>query len=233
MDMVRLYQLKDTPENADFLYKPYEYVISHGGLVHESRYNKVYEGALLTEMSATAVRDSIKNKPRRAFSKRAPGTGDVITMEHTGMIECYYLDPYGMVPLNGFFTEPSRMLLTPSTTEYVLSGKPGLWQVADAVTVENTTFFLLESMEYGRQAAGIITDAEGHILTDDNTNDFDDAAIAMIRRWLHPEEKTIIISKQPHGKQEQAAGERESVRKRLKEKLAKVHGDPPISDERL
>lgn len=202
MDMYRIYQLKNTEENKKFLFQSFEYVISHGGTVHVSRYNMVYEGALLTAASATDVRDAIKRKPGKAFSDRPPGTGDVITISHPGTTECYYLDTYGMVSISGFLGEvPSdNKPLTPSTSNYVLAGKAGTWQVVDTVTVEDHVFFQLESMEFGRRSACIITDATGHIITDNNRNDFDDETIALIKRTLHPEQTTIIVSKQPHGK---------------------------------
>lgn len=202
MDMYRLYQLKNTKENAEFLFQSFEYVISHGGTVHISRYNMVYEGALLTAASATDVRDTIKRKPGRAFSDKPPGTGDVMTINHSGTTECFYLDTYGMIPVSGFLGEvPSgSMALTPATSNYVLPGKPGTWRVVDTIKIEDNTFFQLESMEFGRRSACIITDASGHIITDDNRNDFDNETIALIKRTLHPEQTTIVVSKQPHGK---------------------------------
>lgn len=278
-NMYCLYQMKDEPGNAAFLHQSYEYVISHGGSVTESRYDCVYKGLLLKDMSASTVRKTIQSKPRRVFSNRAPGLGDVVTMDMDGQTECYYLDDIGMVRLAGFFesTVSESAPLTPYSTNFHISGKPGLWQVADTVTVEGQVFFLMESMEHGRQAAGIISDAVGHIVTDDARNDFDDETVLLIRKFILPDmpiqmpQQSQSISAQVHTKPEQerfhrfyengtyersssseATEEsnynmidgqnnnakkkdvsRESVRKRLKEKQAILHGSKQNRQEKI
>lgn len=268
-DMYCLYQLKDIPENKKFLYQSYEYVISNGGAVIVNRYDKVYEGMLLTGMTASSVRQAINDKPRRAFSNRAPGVGDVITMDWAGETECYYLDDLGMVRIIGFFeTEADGFSpLTPESVNVRIRNKPGLWQVADTLTVEDTVFFLLENTEFGRKAAGIITDAEGRIVWDNVVNDFDDEAVHRIKQFLHPEHPMPVSSNQVHEKpdperyqlfyengtyERSSSAEaseanynmidgqnnnakspeiRVSVRKRLRQKQALLHGKPADRDE--
>ena len=270
--MYRLYQMKDTPENHGFLYQPFEYVITHGGLIHESRYDKVYEGALLKEMTVTSVRNTVQQKPRKTFSQRAPGTGDVITMDHMGVTECYYLDPCGMVLVDGFFTAISSVNapLTPHTTNYTPRGMTGLWQVADTAVVDDHMFFLLESMKYKKKADCLILDAEGNVVIEHQRKDFDKTTLARLRRIVHPETKPLNEAKQAHAKPQlehhqkyfengtyERSGssevteeqnynmidgrknntkrpeDRVSVRQRLREKLALVHGEPLPSSERM
>lgn len=265
-----LYQMKNTPGNADYLYRPYEYLYSHRVIVHVSRYDKVYEAVLLNEMPITSIRDALLKKPKRTFSNRALGTGDVITIEFPEKVECYYFDSVGMVPVKEFFSELASegSRITPTTKNYSLQGKSGLWQTVDFVTVDDRMFFLMESIELGQYAANVIADSEGHIITDENRNGFDQKAMREIRNYLHPESKTIIVSKQPHGKppmeqhqkyfengtyersgssevtgeqnynmidgtnnNAKKPGERESVRARLKQKLALIHGEPEMSAE--
>lgn len=272
MDMCRLFQMKDTPENQPFLYQPYDYVLANGGVIHESRYNEVYKGPMLKDTSVVSVRESIKQKPRRLFSEKAPGVGDVIVLEHFGITECFYLDPHSMVLVDSFFTVNSDVYqpLTPQTSNYTPRGHTGLWQVADVTIIDNNTYFLLESMKYGRKADRLIADTDGNILIEHQKTDFDAPTLTKLQRLLHPETKPINVSRQSHEKppmnQQQKYFEngtyersgspevteeqnynmidgrknnikrpedRVSVRKRLREKQALVHGLPLPSSERI
>ena len=196
MSMYCLYQLKDIPENKPYLNQTYEYVIANGGRVSESRYKLVYQGMTIGNTSATEVRKKIKGKPRRVFSNRCPGIGDVITLDREGETECYFLDEFGLVLIRGFFDTSAAMgtPLTADTINYRLSGKLGTWKVHDCTEVDGNEFFLLTSTEYGTNAANVLVDKTGHIIADDIRNDFDDRVMRLIHDHLHPAQSSVMPS---------------------------------------
>ena len=48
----------------------------------------------------------------------------------------------------------------------------------DTLIIDGREFFLMEHMEYGRNAAYVILDAEGKIVAEDNRNGFDERKAA-------------------------------------------------------
>lgn len=72
------------------------------------------------------------------------------------------------------------------TTNFHIEGKAGSWLVLDTLIIDGREFFLMEHMEYGRNAAYVILDAEGKIVAEDNRNGFDENAKQQIREYLHP-----------------------------------------------
>lgn len=186
----QMYQMNDTAENQSFLYQDMETILARGGRIHADRYELSYEGALNDSMGVTAVRQELESKPRSMFRHHSLSTSDVLVLRRSEETLCFFLDRMGMVQLYDFFAvsaSASGNVLTPDTTGYAVPEKQGLWSVADTIVIEQSMFFLLESEKYGRNAAQLIVNAAGEIVVSENTNDFDDAAIQQIMRFLHPE----------------------------------------------
>lgn len=166
-----------------------ETILARGGSIHADRYELSYEGILNESMGVTAVKQELQEKPRSVFRHHSLSFSDVLVLHRPEETLCYFLDRMGLVQLFDFFAasaSASGTVLTPDTTGYAVQGKPGLWSVADTIVIEQSMFFLLENEKYGRNTPQMIVNAAGEIVTDKNTNDFDDAAIQQIHRFLHP-----------------------------------------------
>ena len=108
-------------------------------------------------------------------------------MNREGEITAYYVEKEGFTVIAGFIRiGSSGALLTFETTNFHIEGKEGSWLVLDTLIIDGREFFLMEHMEYGRNAAYVILDAEGKIVAEDNRNGFDENAKQQIREYLHP-----------------------------------------------
>lgn len=194
MAVYQLFQMKDTAENQPYLFKAFSYITEHGGSIHESRYQMVYEGQLLHDMSICAVRHILDRKPRNSSYRRALSISDVIVIRRADDTDCFFIDPVGMVAIPGFFTmKSSGTCITEQTKDHVIIGKPGTWNVIDSIIIEQSMFFLLESTKFGRDVPNVILDSHGDIVVDDCMNDFDDDALRQIRLFMHPEPPKPIV----------------------------------------
>jgi len=64
--------------------------------------------------------------------------------------------------------------LTEDSDKIIVNGHTGTWYVIDAAIIDNKRLFLLESMQYGDEAACLIVDENGALVLDDVYNGFDD-----------------------------------------------------------
>lgn len=64
------------------------------------------------------------------------------------------------------------MLLTPESVGIRLKNHVGTWYAIATRNINGKDLFLLESEQYGDEAACVITDKEGNIVLDDVSNGF-------------------------------------------------------------
>ena len=270
MAVYQLFQMKDTAENQPYLFQTREFILSHSGRIHVSRYEMSYEGQTYQETSVSGVYELLKQKPRQCLKNRAVSKSDVIVIKQNEDINSYFVDDIGLIQIPDFFIESvsgSGSMLTADTTGYTIRGMPGKWFVVDTIMIEQSMFFLMENEKHGRRANMVILDQSGGIVMDDNQNDFDNEALQRIHLYLHPEEAkpACTIHKKPamelyqryyeNGEYVRSASsengaeqnynmidgtnnnrdpqKRPSVRKRLKEKLALIHGGQEVPQERV
>lgn len=234
-EVYELYQLRETPENEPYQFQSYAYWLAHGRAIHRDDYELVCEGRLLPEETAHDVRASLERRQERMGGCRALGTGDVLLLRRVGAVNGYFVDQDGLMPLEEFLydgTAQKGMRLETDAKDYSIPGKPGLWVVADTLLLEDSMFFLMEHKTYGRNANRIILDAEGRIVEEDNTADFDEVTQRRLLAYLHPgnEEpagtgvEPEALNKHEERRERSPLKRRISVRQRLKEKQAQIYG---------
>lgn len=235
----RLYQMTDDSKNQPFIFRPYDYLIQNGIRINEDRYEAVFESMLTEDLNPIQVRDRILKLQPDILKTRAPGVSDVIVIIENDERTCYFWDTLGLTPVQDFFKSEETAGLSLSTKGYSIEGKGGTWCTVDSKKIDGLTFYLMESEKHGRRASRIILDEGGAIVMDNNENDFDDEAMAAIRKHLHPEsilkefeqqKETIAPAPEPvqgekksDTKAPKDPKERVSLRLKLKEKLKIVH----------
>ena len=74
------------------------------------------------------------------------------------------------------------------TKGYEIEGKFGKWDTVDEIIIDGDTFYLLENQKYGHDAAGVILNAYGQIISDEVFHGFDEATKQQIRDSIKNQE---------------------------------------------
>ena len=182
-----VYQLKNGPETRQMRFRSYEKLQQSGIQVRYEYYREVYLGKMQRQDTPENIRERLQKKIPKSFDGHSLSVSDVLVLNREGEITAYYVEKEGFTVIAGFIRiGSSGALLTFETTNFHIEGKAGSWLVLDTLIIDGREFFLMEHMEYGRNAAYVILDAEGKIVAEDNRNGFDENAKQQIREYLHP-----------------------------------------------
>ena len=120
-----------------------------------------------------------------AASGQALEISDVITVTQGGSTTVYYVDVRDLVVLDGFFhSGGSSALLTIDTTDYQIEGRPGIWLAAEEKWIDGQHFFLMQSQQFGKNAAYAVLDEQGRVAAQDTAKGFTEEVIRQIRAYM-------------------------------------------------
>lgn len=194
LNQYAVYQLKAIPENRKLRFRPYEVIQAQQLQVRSDNYQQVYIGMALPDDTPQSIYKRITENVPKSFSGHSLSVSDVIVHNKSGVTSAYYIDKDGFVTIAGFLrSNSSSTLITMETRDYPIEGYKGSWVATDEIIIDGKQFFMMESKQYGRNAAAVIIDAAGTFVTDDCTDGFDEKAIQQIREYLFPSEKKMKI----------------------------------------
>lgn len=98
-----LFQLKDTPENADKMFLAYDKVVSRSGPICHEDYVAIYRDDLYSSTSLDSIYTRFNLFKPDDFHGRSLSVGDVIVWEQNQTKQAYYVEPYGFRELPKFF----------------------------------------------------------------------------------------------------------------------------------
>lgn len=184
-----VYQLKLDAETRKLQYRSYSDLQKEGIQVRYEHYEQVYIGRMQPEDTPEMIRNRLKRKLPNNFHGHAISVSDVLVLNNRGEVTAYYVEKHGFTVIAGFIRKGSSgALLSFETTDYHIEGKAGSWLAYDSIIIDGKEFFLMEHMEYGRNAAYVILDEAGTVVEDNNKKGFDEAAKQKIREYLQPVE---------------------------------------------
>ena len=185
----RLYQMKDTPETAPFIHQSFETLEKRQYYPARKDYDLVSSGMMNDEDNVRTICERIQTKQQKSQAHRPMGIGDILVIRHE-VVTCYFFDTMGFAILDGFDVEEEEsttLRLSGSSRNISLSGCLGHWDVINSIAVEATSFFLLQSVEFGRNTGWLIADQFGNIIIEDNRTGFDGVTVQKLREYLRPE----------------------------------------------
>lgn len=198
LNQYAIYQLKTVPENRKLRFRPYKVIQAQNLQVRSDNYQQVFIGMATPEDSPDSIYKKLLNHPPKKMEGHRISVSDVIVHNKNGVTSAYYIDKDGFVVIAGFLrSNSSSTLITMETRDYPIEGYNGTWVATDEIIIDGKQFFMMESEQYGRNAAAVIIDSDGKFVTDDCTEGFDEKAIQHIRDYLHPPEKKPEILKKP------------------------------------
>ena len=184
-----VYQLKAIPENRKLRFRPYEVIQAQQVQVRSDNYQQIYIGMAVPEDDPGSIYKKLLEHPPKQFSGHRISVSDVIVHNKGGVTSAFYIDKEGFVAIARFFrSNSSSSLITMETRDYPIEGCTGNWVATDEIIIDGKQFFMMESEQYGKNAAAVIVDAYGKLVTDDCVNGFDEKAIQQIREYLLPPE---------------------------------------------
>lgn len=198
LNQYAIYQLKAVPENRRLRFRPYKFIEAQKLSVRSDNYQQVYIGMSVPDDSPKSIYEKLLNNHPKNFAGHKISVSDVIVHNKGGVTSAYYIDKDGFVVIAGFLRiSSSSTLITMEARDYPIEGCKGSWAATDEIIIDGKQFFMMESEQYGRNAAPIIIDAYGKFVTDDCENGFDEKAIQQIRDYLHPPERQQKIPEKP------------------------------------
>ena len=185
-DQYAVYRLRDSPDFLDSLRgQPYPAWREQNRKVTSDLYRQVCISQLDPAFTLTELRRQLETGLPAGIAADPLAVSDVLAVTKGGITAAYYVDPDRLVVLTGFFhVASSSVLLSLESTDYQIEGRPGNWLAAEEVWIDGRQFFLMQSQEFGKNAAYAVLDSEGRQAAQDTAVGFSDEVVRQIREYM-------------------------------------------------
>ena len=172
-------------ENEALRYRSWNYLQKFHIQVQSDRYEQVCVSPFSWDLDASDLRRQLENGLPAASSGEKLEVSDVLAITKDGITTAYYVDPEKLIVLTGFFhTTASTALLSIDTTDYQIEGRAGNFLAADEIWIDGQHFFLMQSQQFGKNAAYVVLDSNGKVAAEDTTVGFTEEVIRQIREYI-------------------------------------------------
>ena len=172
-------------ENEALRYRSWNYLKKFHIQVQSDRYEQICVSPFLWDLDPSDLRRQLENGLPAASSGEKLEISDVLTVTKDGITTAYYVDPEKLIVLTGFFhTTASTALLSIDTTDYQIEGRAGNFLAADEIWIDGQHFFLMQSQQFGKNAAYVVLDSNGKVAAEDTTVGFTEEVIRQIREYI-------------------------------------------------
>ena len=80
------------------------------------------------------------------------------------------------------------------TTDYQIEGRDGNFLAADEIWIDGQHFFLMQSQQFGKNAAYVVVDSNGKVAAEDTTIGFTEEVVRQIREYMQRQNAAKEIS---------------------------------------
>ncbi|MBR3403556.1 MAG: DUF4316 domain-containing protein, partial [Parasporobacterium sp.] len=182
-------------ENEALRYRSWNYLQKFHIQVQSDRYEQICVSPFLWDLDPSDLRRQLENGLPAAPSGEKLEVSDVLVVTKDGITTAYYVDPEKLIVLTGFFhTTASTALLSIDTTDYQIEGRAGNFLAADEIWIDGQHFFLMQSQQFGKNAAYVILDSNGKVAAEDTTIGFTEEVVRQIREYMQRQNAAKEIS---------------------------------------
>ena len=182
-------------ENEALRYRSWNYLQKFHIQVQSDRYEQICVSPFLWDLDPSDLRRQLENGLPAAPSGEKLEVSDVLVVTKDGVTTAYYVDPEKLIVLTGFFhTTASTALLSIDTTDYQIEGRTGNFLAADEIWIDGQHFFLMQSQQFGKNAAYVVLDSNGKVAAEDTTVGFTEEVIRQIREYIRSQNAAKEIS---------------------------------------
>ena len=190
-----VYRLKrDRKETRPFRRQTSLYLQEHGLKVNSDYYRQILLAGFDPPLEPAEIRNLAEKALPADNSGEALEVSDVLAVTSDGITSAFYVDPEVLVPLAGFFHTHSVTEVSGDTTDYKIDGMSGKWFTADDTWIDGIPFFLMENQQYGPDAAYVVLDRHGTVITTVAGDGFNDETVTRIREYLRKKDRQNIGS---------------------------------------
>ena len=181
-----VYRLKKGPwENEALRYRCWVFLQKYHVQVKSDRYEQICVSPFSWNLDSSDLRRQLENGLPASLSGEKLEVSDVLAVTKDGITTAYYVDPEKLIVLAGFFhTTASTALLSIDTTDYQIEGRDGNFLAADEIWIDGQHFFLMQSQQFGKNAAYVVLDSNGKVAAEDTTLGFTEEVIRQIREYI-------------------------------------------------
>ena len=181
-----VYRLKQGLGQMEVLrYRSWNFIQKYCIRVTSEHYEQICISPFSWDFQPEELRRQLENGLPASASGDRIQISDVLVITKDSDTTAYYVEPDRLIIVTDFFhTTVSTALLSIDTTDYQIEGRPGNWLAADEIWIDGQHFFLMQSQEFGKNAAYAVLDSNGNPATDDTTQGFSEEVIRQIRRYI-------------------------------------------------
>lgn len=190
-----VYRLKrDRKETRPFRRQTSLYLQEHDLKVNSDYYRQILLAGFDPPLEPAEIRNLAEKALPADNSGETLEVSDVLAVTRDGITSAFYVDPEALVPLAGFFHTRSVTEVSGGTTDYKIDGMAGKWFTVDDTWIDGLPFFLMENQQYGPDAAYVVLDRHGTVITTVAGDGFNDETVARIREYLRKKDRQNIGS---------------------------------------
>lgn len=198
----QVYRLKREDDRTEVLrHRSWSFLQKFQIRVTADQYDRICESSYTWDLEPAELRRQLeKGLPARPAGERLE-IGDVLAVTKDRMTAAFYVDVEMLVLLPDFFlASGSAALLTIDTTDYQIEGRPGNWLAADETWIDGEHYFLMQSQQFGKNAAYAVLDSYGRQAAQDTTQGFSEEVIRQIREYMQKQLAAGQARMQPDGR---------------------------------
>ena len=182
-------------ENEALRYRSWNYLQKFHIQVQAVRYEQICVSPFAWDLDSSDLRRQLENGLPADPSGEKLEVSDVLAVTKDGITTAYYVDPEKLIVLTGFFhTTASTVLLSIDTTDYQIEGRAGNFLAADEIWIDGQHFFLMQSQQFGKNAAYVVVDSNGKVAAEDTTIGFTEEVVRQIREYMQRQNAAKEIS---------------------------------------
>ena len=181
-----IYQLKEEADLHYIRFANTKFLNAHDIPIDAANYNKVYYGAMENEAggrkkSTGEMLESLYEKFNLRhpadFRGRSLSVSDVVALHDNGVITAHHCDSYGFTQVPEF-VQPDA-LVNLDSSGIAVSGHYGTWHTIESHNIQGKDFYLMESDDFGADAANVIVDGTGKLVAENVLTGFTPEIVQM------------------------------------------------------
>lgn len=196
-----VYRLKQGLGQLEVLrYRSWNFIQQYHIRVTSEQYEQICSSPFSWDFQPEELRRQLENGLPAAVSGDRIQISDILVITKDSVTTAYYVDPDRLIIVPEFFhTTASTTLLSIDSTDYQITGRPGNWLAADEIWIDGQHFFLMQSQEFGRNAAYAVLDSDGNPAAEDTTQGFSEEVIRQIRSYMERQNTSTITPERKPG----------------------------------
>lgn len=193
-DRYAIYQLKEGEDYRDLRFMNTEYLANNDLAVDGENYNYIYGGRLPEGETLDGIYERFNLRHPEGYTGHSLSVSDMVIMQRDGEARAYYVDSFGFTEIDEFVEQRQRITekqhriedayINDDSLGIIVDGHEGTWQTIEGQEIGGEMFYLMESQEYGDEAANILLHMDGDLVAEDLWNGIDYGAMQAVKEYF-------------------------------------------------